>query len=358
MVDTAVHDFTSKVTLVDTDEFYLVQSPYGAGDDRKTGWADIKSSLSSQSLDNVQISASGLAFWVGRSQISSPADGNLLLWNNAQTTFDRLQFGGTSSSFPALKRSSALLQVRLADDSTFADFQVGALQLNGHALFGTDNTYDIGASGASRPRNVYVGSDVTARAFTANPTFGFGFSGQGSIASASDGTFTLYNATASGFQLLQFGGTNTSFPALQRNGAQLASVLADNSAYADFEANRFAAGTAFATGSQAGDISASRTSAIGAYFLGSDGASYVFRNGGTDFQVVTNSVPLILDVGGGSAQVRMKTDNLRIDQTPTVVTSAAVTITNGADAAGNIGHRIKINFNGTDYWIPASSVAF
>jgi len=50
---------------------------------------------------------------------------------------------------------------------------------------------------------------------------------------------------------------------------------------------------------------------------------------------------------------------LSISQTPTaVVSGAAVTITSAADGAGNIGHRIKINFSGTDYWLPASSVAF
>ena len=59
-------------------------------------------------------------YWNSRSQISSPADGDILLQNIAATGFGRLQFGGTTSSFPALKRSTTLLQVRLADDSDFA----------------------------------------------------------------------------------------------------------------------------------------------------------------------------------------------------------------------------------------------
>jgi hypothetical protein len=42
------------------------------------------------------------------------------LADNAETSFGRLQFGGTSASFPAIKRSSTALQVRLADDSDFA----------------------------------------------------------------------------------------------------------------------------------------------------------------------------------------------------------------------------------------------
>jgi hypothetical protein len=43
-----------------------------------------------------------------------------------------LSFHGSTSSFPALKRDSATLQVRLADDSAFAGFSCGALTLNGN----------------------------------------------------------------------------------------------------------------------------------------------------------------------------------------------------------------------------------
>jgi hypothetical protein len=43
-----------------------------------------------------------------------------------------LQFQGTTSSFPALKRSTTTLQVRLADDSAFGALSCGALTLNGN----------------------------------------------------------------------------------------------------------------------------------------------------------------------------------------------------------------------------------
>jgi hypothetical protein len=43
-----------------------------------------------------------------------------------------LLFEGTTSSFPALKRDTTSLQVRLADDSAFAGFSCGALTLNGN----------------------------------------------------------------------------------------------------------------------------------------------------------------------------------------------------------------------------------
>jgi hypothetical protein len=42
-----------------------------------------------------------------------------VIWNSAETDFTLLRFGGTSSSFPALKRSGTVLQARLADDSGY-----------------------------------------------------------------------------------------------------------------------------------------------------------------------------------------------------------------------------------------------
>ncbi|HVL65729.1 MAG TPA: hypothetical protein VM364_00575 [Vicinamibacterales bacterium] len=68
-------------------------------------------------------SLAGVLYFTSRSAISSPSDGVLRLTNNAENDFNRLQFGGTTSSFPGLKRNGAELQVRLADDSVFASFQ-------------------------------------------------------------------------------------------------------------------------------------------------------------------------------------------------------------------------------------------
>lgn len=59
----------------------------------------------------------------GRTDVSSPADGSILFRNNAGTDFDRLQLGGSTASFPAIKRSTTSLQVRLADDSAFTAIQ-------------------------------------------------------------------------------------------------------------------------------------------------------------------------------------------------------------------------------------------
>lgn len=66
---------------------------------------------------NMSIASGGGYAWIGRSRLSSPADGNIELTNGAISGFSLLQFGGTTNSFPALKRNVTNLEVRLADDS-------------------------------------------------------------------------------------------------------------------------------------------------------------------------------------------------------------------------------------------------
>lgn len=87
---------------------------------------------------------SGDAFlWASRSQMRSSADGVITMFNAANTSFSRLTFGGTSSSFPALKRNSAELQVRLADDSAYANIDANVYKTGGTAgVSGSFTTVD------------------------------------------------------------------------------------------------------------------------------------------------------------------------------------------------------------------------
>lgn len=67
---------------------------------------------------NGYITAAGTSYAItGRGYYTYSADGVATLYDSALTSFNRLQFGGTTSSFPAIKRSTTGLQVRLADDS-------------------------------------------------------------------------------------------------------------------------------------------------------------------------------------------------------------------------------------------------
>ena len=70
----------------------------------------------------------GAAFdigFTGRGKFKSSADGIISLLNAAEDGFTRLNFGGTTSSFPAWARSTTTLKARLADDS--ADAGITAL---------------------------------------------------------------------------------------------------------------------------------------------------------------------------------------------------------------------------------------
>jgi len=78
---------------------------------------------------DVRIGDARQFYWGTRAALFSPADGVIRLTDTANTDFNRLQFGGTTSSFPSLKRSAAELHARLADDSADTVLQVSALKV-------------------------------------------------------------------------------------------------------------------------------------------------------------------------------------------------------------------------------------
>ncbi|MFZ4715729.1 MAG: tail fiber domain-containing protein [Bacteriovoracaceae bacterium] len=79
------------------------------------------------------------------SRMDSPSDGVLRLRDYGGSTFGRLQFGGTTSSFPAIKRSSAAIAFRLADDSADADITTAGITASGAI-----NTDPTGTGGSSK----------------------------------------------------------------------------------------------------------------------------------------------------------------------------------------------------------------
>lgn len=96
-------------------------------------------------------------FWVG---IGSHSTGNIEFTDGTDTgryfVFDgpnlMMDWGGTSSSFPALKRSSAILQARLADDSAFATLEPDNLRIH---IGSASNYYTFaGAPGGTRTKTL------------------------------------------------------------------------------------------------------------------------------------------------------------------------------------------------------------
>jgi hypothetical protein len=95
----------------------------------------------------------------------------------------------------------------------------------GHLLGAADNTYDIGASGANRPRNVYVANNVTVGntisvAICDVTAIRLASNGSGSvIRQDSNGIIRLSNNNETDFNRLQFGGAADTAPAIARDGA-------------------------------------------------------------------------------------------------------------------------------------------
>jgi hypothetical protein len=169
--------------------------------DLSTGDVAVTASLTVGSADEIS--------WSSRSEISSPADGTILLTDAAGTDFGLLQFGGSTSSYPAIKRIGAYLSIRLSDDSADAN-------LVGKTITGNNA--------------------ITSPEMRADATGVHNWSGRSEMTSPIDGNILLTDAAGTSFNLLQFGGTTSSFPALKRVATTIQSKLADDSALADFQA--------------------------------------------------------------------------------------------------------------------------
>ena len=98
----------------------------------------------------VSAGATSYIAFSSRSRLYSPADSIILLSNNGVSNFDRLQFGGTTSSFPAIKRSSASLIVRLADDTANAALESASLKTDA-PTGGTAATWKLGTVATVSP---------------------------------------------------------------------------------------------------------------------------------------------------------------------------------------------------------------
>jgi hypothetical protein len=94
------------------------------------------------------------------------------------------------------------------------------ISANGHLMSAgvTDNLYDIGASGANRPRDVYAGGNGIFGGVV-SAAFGFRAPSSSQIIASSDGIWRLTNSSVNDFNRLQFGSTTDAFPAIARDGA-------------------------------------------------------------------------------------------------------------------------------------------
>lgn len=219
--------------------------------------------------DDVFAAAGSAHRWTGRSMLSSPADGTITLFNNAQSDFGLLQFGGTTSSFPAWKRSGTTLLARLADDSDYAP--VGADIFVGNYTTGTTH-------------HVLTSTGATTQAID--------------ISLANSGNSTLIGVENSTGGLL-FSGASAYATVLGTASARSVQFVTNNAVRQTIDAN---GGTTFSHGTAGnGVVAAVPTSAS---FTGAAFASAATRAASTAFQhfyATSNGVTVAQINGDGSA---------------------------------------------------------
>ena len=193
-----------------------------------------------------------------------------LAWSG-NSLYLRSQNAGTGSSRSVVLDGSQVI-FQTASNSRWR------VDANGHFTAGTDNTYDIGASGATRPRFVFVADSLVA------PSTGtFYVQNRLRITSSADGIALLANNATTDFNRLQFGGTTASFPALKRSTTNIVVRLADDSANTGLEANVVISrlnATSAAAPTIASDATIAPTNSI------------VFISGTTAIDTITSPAPI------------------------------------------------------------------
>lgn len=152
------------------------------------------------------LASSGDIFWTSRSNILSPADGQILLRNNAGTDFSRLQFGGTTSSFPSLKRSTTFLQARLADDSAYTFFMGGLFTAGTITVVSNTSANSCGTTAAV----MSTGSNDNSGSFTVGATSGTSCTITFNVAATNRRDCTANNETTANLARVVYVNTTTS----------------------------------------------------------------------------------------------------------------------------------------------------
>jgi len=82
---------------------------------------------------DLRVGSSGYFYWAARSGLISPSDGVIQLQNNAANNFSYLQFGGSTSSFPAIAKNGNDILIIDAANGLTSSFGVGVSSLDASA---------------------------------------------------------------------------------------------------------------------------------------------------------------------------------------------------------------------------------
>lgn len=158
----------------------------------------------------------------------------------------------------------------LAGTETLTNKTIGAATITGNLLFGTDNSYTIGANGANRPSFIYAAQSVQAQNLFALSQLFIGASSN-QFFSPSDGTLQISNNAQTGFTILQLGPRTSSGAGIWVSGTTLGCKLNDLSAFSFFQA-KLQTSVAAATGLTAGVLAATTNATL--TFYDSTGQAY------------------------------------------------------------------------------------
>ena len=143
---------------------------------------------------NVVLNGTAL-IWNSRLVVHSPADGVLTVTDGVGTSFGRLCFGGTTSSFPAIKRNGANFDLRLADDSAYCN-------VNCHDVIAS-SVYcsNVVAVGANNTNLVLGGAGVTMNLIDSAASFVIAVTGGNTIATFGGGQTLTLNLIDQGLRI-------------------------------------------------------------------------------------------------------------------------------------------------------------
>lgn len=187
------------------------------------------------------------------------------------SNYERLRFttaAGTNEIVTEAAGTGTIRSLRVGTNSAASlVFRTGGtdrwfMDSSGHLLGLVDSTYDIGASGANRPRHYYGAGNVIAGGYLHGPALYLGTGGYGSISMPSDGVIRLIDNAGTSFNRLQFGGTTSSFPALKRSGNTLQLRTADDTAYVYLYAGGLQSNTGLITGGSGAGITVDNVATI------------------------------------------------------------------------------------------------
>lgn len=185
--------------------------------------------------DTTSAAESQLETWQvgGVDKFSIRKDGSPIVWNAPGTNYERLrayfssnvayvisEVGGSGTARNLVVGTSGAASTLIRTNGT----NRWETTSSGHLLAVADNSYDIGATGATRPRTVYAGTGVSV-----GSSGSYAFESRSMVKSSADGLLTLLNAAGTGFTRLCFGGTSASEPAIKVSGTGFKAVLANDS---------------------------------------------------------------------------------------------------------------------------------